>query len=284
MAKAAGVVLAGGRSSRMGAPKASLEWHGSTLLRRVTGVVARGVDGPVVVVGARDQVLPEVEAHVEVVRDARAGRGPLQGLVAGLAAVADRADVAFVCSTDLPFLHVAFVRAVVRPLRDDGAATDVVLPVVHGYRQPLAAAYRTSLADQVDKLLAAGLRRPAHLLERCRVHRLDHDALLADRALAATDPELDSVVNVNDPEEYAAARARPAPEVTVECFGVLATESGRGPRRVPAATLGEAARTRGLALDRHVVAAVNGDQIARDPDLPLVGGDVVAFLSADAGG
>ena len=46
----AGVVLAGGRSTRMGRPKANLEWHGSTLLHRVTGIVGRAVDGPVVVV------------------------------------------------------------------------------------------------------------------------------------------------------------------------------------------------------------------------------------------
>ncbi|HEU4491576.1 MAG TPA: NTP transferase domain-containing protein [Jiangellales bacterium] len=284
MAKAAGVVLAGGRSSRMGTPKAALEWHGSTLLRRVTGVVARGVDGPVVVVAARDQVLPDVDPHVEVVRDALDGRGPLQGLAAGLAALADRADVAFVCSTDLPFLHVAFVRAVVRPLLDDAAGKDVVLPVVHGYRQPLVAAYRTTLLVAVERLLAADRLRPAHLLDECGVLQLDQSALLADRALAAADPGLDSVVNVNDPDGYAAARARPAPAVTVECFGVLAGAAGRGTRRVAAATLGEAARARGLALGPHVVAAVNGDQIARDPDLPLVSGDAVAFLSADAGG
>jgi molybdenum cofactor guanylyltransferase len=36
--------------------------------------------------------------------------------------------------------------------------------------------------------------------------------------------------------------------------------------------------------DRHVVAALNGDQISRDPELPLAAGDAVAFLAADAGG
>ena len=40
----------------------------------------------------------------------------------------------------------------------------------------------------------------------------------------------------------------------------------------------------GLALDEHVVAALNGDQITRDPEVPLVAGDSVAFLAADAGG
>ena len=37
-------------------------------------------------------------------------------------------------------------------------------------------------------------------------------------------------------------------------------------------------------LDRHVVAALNGDQITRHPELPLAGGDEIAFLAADAGG
>jgi hypothetical protein len=50
----AGVVLAGGRSSRMGTPKAALEWHGSTLLRRTAGILARVTDGPVVVVRAAE--------------------------------------------------------------------------------------------------------------------------------------------------------------------------------------------------------------------------------------
>jgi lysophospholipase L1-like esterase len=86
MADAAGIVLAGGRSSRMGRPKAALEWHGSTLLRRVCGIVGRAVDGPVLVVRAPGQELPELPDAVELVEDAREGRGPLQGLAAGLAA------------------------------------------------------------------------------------------------------------------------------------------------------------------------------------------------------
>ncbi len=78
MNDAAAIVLAGGRSSRMGSPKAGLDWHGSTLLRRVTGIVARAVDGPVIVVGAAGQALPALPPSAEVVEDARAGRGPLQ--------------------------------------------------------------------------------------------------------------------------------------------------------------------------------------------------------------
>ena len=97
----------------MGLPKAALDWHGSTLLRRVTGLAQRTVDGPVVVVRAPGQELPELHPSVEVVSDAREGRGPLQGLAAGLAAIGDRAEVAFVSSTDVPLLHPAFMRRVI---------------------------------------------------------------------------------------------------------------------------------------------------------------------------
>ena len=55
-------------------------------------------------------------------------------------------------------------------------------------------------------------------------------------------------------------------------------------RSCAAATLGEAAAAVGLALDEHVVAALNGDQITRDAETPLAAGDAVAFLAADAGG
>src|SRR5437763_13318300 len=119
----------------MGSPKAALEWHGSSLLRRVSGILARSLAGPVVVVSAPGQTLPLLDSAVEVVADQREGRGPLQGLAAGLAAIGDRAAAAYVSSTDVPLLHPAFVRRVVSALGDE---VDVVLPEIEGYRQPLA--------------------------------------------------------------------------------------------------------------------------------------------------
>ena len=279
--KTAGVVLAGGRSSRMGSPKAALDWHGSTLLRRTVSVVARAVTGPVLVVRAPGQLLPDLPPEVEVASDPREGLGPLQGMAVGLAALADRADAAFICSTDLPFLHPAFIGAVL------GALTphlDVALPVARGYPQPLAAAYRTGLAPLVSSLVAADRLRPAFLFDQCRVVRLDDATLRADPAVAALDPDLDSVVNVNESQEYDEARRRLPPEVTVRCFGAVANRAGAGPRTVRAATLSGAAAAVSVVLDHCVVAALNGEQITRDGQLPLVAGDTVAFLSADAGG
>jgi molybdopterin-guanine dinucleotide biosynthesis protein A len=280
MAFVGGVVLAGGRSSRMGTSKAALEWHGSTLLRRVVGLVGRGVEGPVVVVRSPGQELSALPPGVEVVADDAEGRGPLQGIATGLAALDGRVDAAFVCATDLPFLHPAFVRRVSQALDE----FDVVLPVVGGFRQPLCATYRTGLAARAHELLEQDRTRAAFLLEGAQVCVLDEPALLSDPRLRAVDPDLRSVLGVNDPQAYAHARAQPAPDVVVQLFGALATHSGGATRTVRAATLGAAAVEVGLELDRHLLAAVDGDQVVRDLDTPLASGEVVTFLSADAGG
>jgi molybdopterin-guanine dinucleotide biosynthesis protein A len=259
----------------MGAPKASLPWHGSTMLRRVTGLLARAVDGPVIVVSAVGQQLPALDASVEVVCDAREGRGPMQGLAAGLDAVGDRAQVTYLSSTDVPLLHPAFVRRVLGAVAGD---VDVALPEVGGYRQPLAAAYRVGVRGTVAELVATDRLRPAFLFERCRVLALDDAAMLADPTLARADPGLGSVSNLNEPAEYERAHALPAPEISVRRFGALARAAGARRATVRAWSLGELASAIGLALDEHVVAALNGDQISRDAHLPLVAGDAVGFM------
>jgi molybdenum cofactor guanylyltransferase len=264
----------------MGRPKASLEWHGSTLLRRIVGIVGRGAEGPVVVVRAPGQALPALPAGVDVVMDEREGRGPLQGIAAGLAALEGRAEAAYISSTDVPLLHPSFVRRVLAAV--DGV--DVAVPHAGGFRHPLAAAYRVGLLPLVEELIAEERMKPAFLFERCRVRWLDEGDLLADPALAAADPALESLLNLNEPADYEAARARPAPPTRIERFGILRRNGERSPLNARVATLAEAAAVAGVTLDAHVVAALNGDQISRDPEYPLAARDTVQFLSADAGG
>jgi molybdopterin-guanine dinucleotide biosynthesis protein A len=266
-----GVVLAGGRSTRMGAAKAALEWHGSTLLRRTVGILARATGGPVVVVRAAGQDLPALPAGTVVVEDPRAGLGPLQGIAAGLSALRDEAAAAFVSATDLPFLHPAFVNRVLRAL-DGPPSADVALPVAHGYPQPLAAGYRTMLAGPADRLVAADRLRPAFLFAECSVHRLDGETLRADGVLAALDPGLESLSNVNTPDDYATARARLPPAVTVHIRTGTA-----GPRLVRAATVRGAADAVGVTLGGRVAVTLNDVPIASDPEAPLATGDRVTF-------
>jgi molybdopterin-guanine dinucleotide biosynthesis protein A len=156
------------------------------------------------------------------------------------------ADVAFVASTDIPLLHPALVGAVLGGLR---AQDEICVPVSGGRAQPLAAAYRASVATTAAGLLAADELRLGALLEQCATRRLD----VGDA----------SVVNINRPADYAAARARPAPQVSVA--GIT----------VRAATLGQAAIAAGVTLPRTV--ALNGGPVDADPQAPLVDGDSVVF-------
>jgi len=263
----AAIVLAGGRSARMGRPKAGLAWHGSTLLRRAVGLVARETEGPVVVVRAAGQALPALPPGTQLADDAREARGPLQGMAAGLAVLGEGVEVVFVTGVDAPLLHPALIRHVITSLH---AHDDIVLPQAHGFPHPLAAAYRVAtVAPMIEALLAEDSLGTKPLMRRARVRRLDEAALLADPAVAEWDPDLRSLHNLNEPAAYEAALALPEPLVTVQ---------GRGPLR--AATLGRAGRAgrAGGAGGVGPGATVNG-RPASDPQEPLVAGDVVRLAA-----
>ncbi len=203
--RAAGIVLAGGRSTRMGVPKAGLPWRGSTLLATVVAALAPAI-GTVVVVRAAGQVLPPLPAGVAVTDDAAAGRGPLEGLLAGLRAVPPATTRVVVFAVDLPFATPQLARALLVAL--DAGGADAAVPVAGGRDQPLAAAYRTTVTPVVARLLDAGERRLTALLDAVTVTRLDAQALHADAALQAADPHLDGLRDVDTPADLRAAQAR----------------------------------------------------------------------------
>jgi molybdopterin-guanine dinucleotide biosynthesis protein A len=222
------------------------------------------LDGPVVVVAAVGQQLPPLPDDVRVVSDTREALGPVQGIASGLVALTGLADAAFVSSTDAALLHPAFVRRVLAGLEDD---VDVVVPDALGHRQPLAAAYRVELAGLIDSLLERGLAKPAFLYERCRTRYVDDAWLLADPRVAARDPALASLENLNDPEAYEAARALPLPAIAVEHEGRRSA--------IPALTVGAAARALGLGADRR--ATVAGEPGTASAGFPLARGDELSI-------
>jgi molybdopterin-guanine dinucleotide biosynthesis protein A len=257
----AGIVLAGGRSSRMGRPKAGLDWHGQPLLGRVAGILARCGLRPVVVVTAPGMALPPLPDAVEVVEDEHEGRGPLAGLAGGLAAVERRAETAFASGTDVPFLLPDFVLGVVAAL---GEGFEAAAPRTASRLQPLPAAYRTSLRARAEALLAAGTAALTALLEASATRYLGEDEL------RAFDPALTSLENLNDSEAYEHALARPLPSVRVELRRTPA-DLGQA-KTVRAATLAAALQAAGCELAGRTV-ELNGRTVAAEPSIPLVDGD-----------
>jgi molybdopterin-guanine dinucleotide biosynthesis protein A len=189
-----GVVLCGGQSKRMGRPKAWLPFAGETMLARVVRLLGEAVD-PVVVVAAPDQDVPPLPAEVAVIRDDERGRGPLQGLAAGLAALRGRADAAYLSSCDVPFLKPAFVRRLIELL----GSHLICVPRVGDHHHPLAAVYRLEAADVASRLLAEDRLRPFFLFEAVPTR------VVEATELADMDPTFQTLRNLNTPEEYEAA-------------------------------------------------------------------------------
>jgi molybdopterin-guanine dinucleotide biosynthesis protein A len=191
-----GVVLCGGKSTRMGRPKATLPFGNETMLQRVVRVLGAAVS-PIVVVAARGQSLPPLPDDVGIARDEREARGPLEGIRAGLAALPESVDAAYITSCDVPLLVPAFVERMIVLMGDH----DIAVMDVDGFPHPLSAIYRRSTLPHVEKLLAADRLRPVFLFEAVRTRRVKPEEM------TAVDPELKTLRNLNTPEDYRAALA-----------------------------------------------------------------------------
>jgi molybdopterin-guanine dinucleotide biosynthesis protein A len=194
MLQVGGVVLCGGQSSRMGRPKAWLPFGDEFMLPRVVRLLGEVV-APLVVVAAPGQDVPPLPSGIDIVRDPEPGRGPLQGLIAGLEALRGRADAAYLSSCDVPFLQSAFVRRLVELLGDRA----ICVPEVGGYRHPLAAVYRIDVVATAAKLLAENRPRPSLLFEEVPTR------LVGPEELGDIDPTFQTLRNLNTPAEYEAA-------------------------------------------------------------------------------
>ncbi len=192
-----GVIVCGGKSTRMGRPKLSLPFGSELMLQRVCRILSTVVD-PIVVVAAVGQELPPLPADVLVVRDEYPDQGPLAGIATGLGALRGRADAAYVTSCDVPLLKPEFIRHLIAKLTTHAA----VVPCDAEHVHVLAAVYRLELEDLARRLINEQRRRPLFLIEQSDSIRV------ATSELRSIDPELDSLSNLNTPADYEAALQR----------------------------------------------------------------------------
>jgi molybdopterin-guanine dinucleotide biosynthesis protein A len=184
------VVLAGGRSSRMGRPKAELKFGTSTLLDRVIEELRNLVSEIVVVVGPDGIDFDPTLKGVTLIRDEHYFQGPLPALARGLRV--GHGEVAFTCSCDLPLLKASVASWLCAQLSD----YDAVVPVVGQLPQPLHAIYRTRCAESIDAMVARGEKRLSDIVATIRARRVEEDEL------RKIDPDLRSFLNVNTPEDF----------------------------------------------------------------------------------
>lgn len=191
-----GIILCGGQSSRMGLPKATLPFGPELMIQRVHRLLSEVVQ-PIVVVSAAEQALPDLPAGTLFARDERSSRGPLEGLLAGLKAIAPQCDIAYATSCDVPLLQPDFVRQLLSLSID----YDAVAPQEGDFSHPLSAVYRTNVISTIEGLLAKDRLRPLFLLQQVKTLFVPVDDL------RASDPQLQTLRNLNHPADYLAALA-----------------------------------------------------------------------------
>jgi molybdopterin-guanine dinucleotide biosynthesis protein A len=183
------IILAGGHSSRMGRPKAELQFALGTMLDYVVGEMMRVFDEIVVAVAKPRRYAWETFLSRSIV-DEKPNRGPLPALEQALREI--RFDLAFVCSCDVPFVNGDLARKLCEMLGDH----DALIPRVDGKLQMLHAVYRKRCAEVLAMMHSRGENRLHEIVNFAKVR------ILPEEEIRALDPELLSFFNVNTPEDY----------------------------------------------------------------------------------
>lgn len=191
-----GIILCGGKSSRMGRDKATLPFGPELMLNRVIRLLSEVVEQKnIVIVAAPGQQLPRLPAGVTVTHDRRPDHGPLEALSAGLTCLNDNVAAAYVTSCDAPLLVPAFAARMFDVLDQ----YDIAVPRDVEHFHPLAAVYRRSVLPAVEKLLLADRLRPQFLFDEVNTRFVEVDTL------RDVDAQLQTLMNLNRPDDYQAA-------------------------------------------------------------------------------
>jgi molybdenum cofactor guanylyltransferase len=272
-----GLVLSGGRSSRMGSDKAAIRHGDRTQLEHAVDLL-RPVAGEVFVSVRPDQVADPLRAQFAQIVDGGDVEGPAAGIRA--AQLARPAAAWLVVACDLPRLNESTLRHLVAH-RDPGRIATAFRSSHDGLPEPLCAIYEPAAVPALQQYLATGRNCPRKFL-------INSDTLLLDQ------PDPEALDNVNTPDELAMARQRadaPAAkrEIRVQYFALLREQAGTRDESVATAARTPGELFRELSSRHHFTlqpamlkVAVNAE--FREWSHPLAAGDVVVFIPPVAGG
>jgi len=273
-----GLVLAGGRSTRMRRDKASLAYRGRSHLEAAVDLLAPLVERCFVSVRP-DQVDEPLRRRFAQIVDRQESLGPIAGI---LAAQHSHPQVAWlVVACDLPFLHTPALQQLIAQ-RDRGAVATAFRSAHDTLPEPLCAIYEPRSAAALVDYAAAGGRCPRKFL-------LEQQATLLEPIDAR------ALDNINSPQEYWQSMQTLAPDhaalrtVHVQYFALLREQAGhsreslRSAARTPAELYAELQARYAFSLPAELLkVAVNGD--FGDWAQPLQDGDTVVFIPPVAGG
>ncbi|MGD9963288.1 MAG: molybdenum cofactor guanylyltransferase [Thermoplasmata archaeon] len=191
-----GVVLAGGRGSRIGGDKGLVEVGGRPMVAHVLRALSEVADDIVLAVseGAGSTYEEVTGPSVKTVEDRAPERGPLEGLVCAMELTEH--DLVAVVPCDVPFLKPGILSL----LESKADGNDAAVPVVNGFLEPLVAVYRREPGMSLFRYeLDFGAGKVGNAIERMDFRRVE------EVELRAVDERLLSFWNVNSKEDLTRA-------------------------------------------------------------------------------
>jgi molybdenum cofactor guanylyltransferase len=275
-----GLVLAGGRSTRMGQDKAAMQYQGRAQLERAFELLDKLATRTFISV-RQEQDGDALRARFPRIEDLADGiAGPIAGIRAAQQTHPEAAWLVLAC--DLPRLDIATLQHLIAR-RDPAHIATAYRSSHNDLPEPLCAIYEPVAGPALVKFLAAGGTCPRRFL-------INSDTLLLEQSNRR------ALDNVNTPQELAAAQAATgstdaadAREIRVQYFALLREQAGRRDEIVttraatPQALFAElTARHHFTLTPEHLKVAVNAD--FSDWSRPLQAGDSVVFIPPVAGG
>jgi molybdopterin-guanine dinucleotide biosynthesis protein A len=279
-----GLVLAGGKSTRMQRDKAALSYHGRTQLEWAMELIAPFVERAFVSVRP-DQTQDPVRAKFPQIVDRQDNLGPIAGILSAQASHPDAAWLVLAC--DLPFLDAATLKHLVWARQEDRPAT-AYRSSHDGLPEPLCAIYEPRSRPAIADYVATGKNCPRKFLIRSEAHLIE-------------EPNPRALDNVNTPEEYGSAMTTFAPEtarasgssaakkIRVQYFALLREQAGRSDEslnttaRTPRELYDELRKRYPFSLAPEMLRVAVNTEFG-DWSQALSDGDSVVFIPPVAGG
>lgn len=181
-----GIILAGGRSSRMGRDKTLLQIENETLIERTVNKLRQFADE--IIIASNDTAKFNLPGTVEVL-DTYPGGGPLGGMHAGL--MAARHQYSFIVSCDMPFFNIELARL----LFTRRLGVDVVVPKIGKHLEPLCAVYSRNCLKPIENCLQANIKQVYQIYAEVRTCQITENEL---RKIGQLDKMF---LNLNTPED-----------------------------------------------------------------------------------
>ncbi len=189
-----GIILAGGKSSRMGRNKALLDFGGRSIIEHTVDLFKSIFAEVILVTNTPGEY---ANLGIKTVTDIFPGKGSLGGIYTGL--IHSAHDYSFIASCDMPFLRRELIEFLIS-LKED---YDAVVPRLKDGYEPLHAVYSKRCIKPIESMINKGDLRIIGFYPEVRVREV------SEEELTPFNPESSSFININTPEEYEDAVRRP---------------------------------------------------------------------------